>query len=132
MRGFCLLEALISLLVLSIGMLGLARLQAGLWSAAGELHSNRQAYLLASNTLEKALYRQATGAADEAAGAQSTELLTPATEYLALVTVTAQQPILHADVVVTWNGRSGPRRLQLKTAARGNLAVADTRWLLSP
>jgi len=37
-RGFTLIEAMISLVVLSIVLLWLAQLQARLWSASGDLH----------------------------------------------------------------------------------------------
>ncbi len=50
-QGFSLLEALISLLILSISMLGLGQLQARLWRNSGELNRYTNANLLASNIL---------------------------------------------------------------------------------
>ena len=51
-QGFSLIEALITLLVLSVGMLGLGQLQARLWAGAGDLHALAGAYLLGENLLE--------------------------------------------------------------------------------
>ena len=44
LRGFSLIEAMIASLVLSVGLLGLARLQAQLWSSAAQLHATTAAY----------------------------------------------------------------------------------------
>ena len=43
-RGFSLIEALVSLLVLSVGVLGLCRLQVALWSSSSALHATALAF----------------------------------------------------------------------------------------
>ena len=59
--GFSLIEALVSVLVVSIGVLGLCRLQAQLWSSSSALHAGAAAKLLANSCLEKTVTSQLTG-----------------------------------------------------------------------
>jgi Tfp pilus assembly protein PilV len=57
-HGISLIEALITLLVLSIGLLGLGQLQARLWSSSAKLHATSNAYLLGTEYLEIVSARQ--------------------------------------------------------------------------
>ena len=54
------MEALISLLVLSVGPLGLGQLQAALWKSAGQLYAESEAHLLSASYLERGLSAAAT------------------------------------------------------------------------
>lgn len=127
--GFSLVEALISVLVLSIGVLGLARLQASLWSAAGDLHADRHAYGFGVAELEKSLFRAVT--ANTGGEPVAGELLTPATRFRGSTSYTAAHgQAVSATVMINWNTRSGPHTLVLETATSADWQPADTRWLL--
>ena len=127
-HGFSLIEALVSLVVLSIGLLGLGQLQARLWSASGDLHSNDEAHLLASNTLEKSAIAQMI-AADLIADS-SARLAGSATLFTVELSLTAQEQLAEARLRVEWQHQSGLRSLALDTAIFTDSHAADTRLLL--
>jgi prepilin-type N-terminal cleavage/methylation domain-containing protein len=128
-RGFTLIEAMVSVVVLSIGLLGLVQLQARLWSASGDLHSSDEAYLLASNTLEKSAIAQMIGAdliADSPA-----QFTASATLFAVDLSLTQQQQLAEATVRVEWEHQSGPRSLALQTTIYTNAHASDGRLLLA-
>ena len=128
-RGFSLIEALISVVVLSIGLLGLMQLQARLWSASSDLHSSDEAYLLAGNRLEKfAIARlfavdPSTDSAEQLAG--------PATRFVVNLSLTKQEQLAEARVRVEWEHQSGFCSLTLDTAIHTNSRASDNRLLLA-
>jgi len=127
-RGFTLIEAMVSVVVLSIGLLGLAQLQARLWSASGDLHSTDEAYLLASNTLEKSAIAQMI--AVDLSADTSAQITASATLYAVDLSLTKQQQMAEATVRVEWEHQSGLRSLALDTAMYTNAHAADTSLLL--
>jgi len=126
--GFSLIEAMVSVVVLSVGLLGLAQLQARLWSASGDLHSTDEAYLLASDALEKSAIAQAI----------AVNLITDTTAQparsAALFTVdlslTQLEQLSAATVRVEWEHQSGIRSLTLDSAIYANARASDNRLLL--
>jgi type IV pilus modification protein PilV len=128
-RGFTLIEAMVSLVVLSIGLLGLAQLQARLWSASGDLHSTDEAYLLASNTLEKSAIAQML-AADLSADTTA-QITASATLFAVDLSLTKQQQLAEATVRVEWEHQSGLRSLALDSAIYTNAPASDNRLLLA-
>ena len=128
-RGFTLIEAMVSVVVLSIGLLGLVQLQARLWSASGDLHSTDEAYLLASNTLEKSAIAQML-AADLSADTTA-QITASATLFAVDLSLTKQQQLAEATVRVEWEHQSGLRSLVLDSAIYTNAPASDNRLLLA-
>lgn len=127
--GFSLIEALVSVVVLSIGLLGLAQLQARLWSASGDLHSTDEAYLLASNALEKSVIAQMIAAdlgADTAA-----QIAGSAALFAVDLSLMQLEQLSAATVRVEWEHQSGPRSLTLDSAIYTNARASDYRLLLA-
>ncbi len=128
-RGFTLIEAMISLVVLSIGLLGLAQLQARLWSASGDLHSTDEAYLLASNTLEKSAIAQMIAA--DLITDTTAQITGSATLFAVDLSLTKQQQLTEATVRVEWEHQSGLRSLALDSTIYTNAPASDNRLLLA-
>ena len=128
-RGFTLIEAMVTVVVLSIGLLGLVQLQARLWSASGDLHSTDEAYLLASNTLEKSVIAQMI-AADLIADTTA-QITASATVFAVDLSLTEQQQLAEATVSVEWEHQSGLRSLTLQTTIHTNANASDNRLLLA-
>jgi len=125
--GFSLIEALVSVLVLSIGLVSLAQLQARLWSAAGDRHSTGLAYRVAVSELDRSLYSFSMAPASSASSAS--EFAGPSARFKA-VTTTGADPVAPAlRTLVEWGDRSGSRSIHLHTGASPATA-ADLRWLL--
>ncbi|MDT8386406.1 MAG: prepilin-type N-terminal cleavage/methylation domain-containing protein [Thiogranum sp.] len=125
--GFSLIEALVSVLVLSIGLVSLAQLQARLWSAAGDRHSTGLAYQLAVSELDRSLYSLSTASVS---GASSTrEFAGPSARFRATTTTTADPVAPSSGTLVEWDDRSGSRSIHLHTGA-SPAPAADLRWLL--
>ena len=128
-RGFTLIEAMVTVVVLSIGLLGLVQLQARLWSASGDLHSTDKAYLLARNALEKSVIAQMV-AADLIADTTA-QITASATLFAVDLSLTKQQQLAEATVSVEWEHQSGLRSLALHSAIYTNYRASDSRLLLA-
>ena len=127
-HGFSLIEALVSLLVLSIGVLGLCRLQAQLWSTSNALHAAAAANLLASSHLEKTVTTLLTGIDLDQDSAS--ELVYAGTLMSTELSVANTAEITTVEIRVQWSNQSGTHSIQLSSATDGHPAAADTRWLL--
>lgn len=128
-RGFSLLESLVSLLVFSIGMLGLGQLQARLWVNSADLHSTDEAYLMVANSIEIIdinTYFEHSGAATPATESSS---LSPIFIYKQSVVTTG--PTLTAEVQASWERPSGADSVILNAALYTTFNAADARWLLA-
>ena len=127
--GFSLMEALISLLVLSVGLLGLGQLQAALWKAAGQLYAESEAYVLSASYLERGLSAGATdtGAQDN----RSAPSASGYTEFDSVVQVEQRGWLKEMDVASHWQDTSGENTLRLGAAVY-QPAISDSRWLLDP
>ena len=123
------MEALISLLVLSVGLLGLGQLQAALWKSAGQLYALSEAYLLSASYLERGLSAGATEpAAQENRSARSASGYT---EFDTFVQVEQRGWLKEMNVASHWQDTSGENTLRLRTAVY-QAAISDSRWLLDP
>jgi Tfp pilus assembly protein PilV len=127
-HGFSLLEALITLLVLNVGLLGLGQLQARLWAGAGDLHTLADAYMLGENLLEISPLTWLPATTEQNLLAQSQ----PAID----ATLNQPDPDQGNSPLVTtaanlhWRRPSGEHSLSLSTSVNTGLAARDTRWLL--
>ena len=126
-KGFSLMEALISLLVFSIGMLGLGQLQARLWANSGNIHSANQALLIAENITEIIELKVLITQGDELAPTLPAYLPPPEFTYeqsalaSGLVTTTAVQ--------VLWQRPSGADSTSLQTSFISGFLARDAAWL---
>lgn len=127
--GFSLIEALVSVVVLSIGLLGLAQLQARLWSASGDLHSTDEAYLLASNALEKSAIAQLIAA--DLITDTTAQIAGSAALFAVDLSLTEQAQLAEATVRVDWERQSEIRSLALDSAIYTNARASDNRLLLA-
>ena len=126
-KGFSLMESLISLLVFSIGMLGLGQLQARLWVNSGNIHSANQALLIAENITELIELKALITLGDELAPTLPAYLSPPEFNYeqsvlaSGLVTTTAVQ--------VLWQRPSGADSTTLQTSFISGFLARDAAWL---
>ncbi len=128
-RGVTLIEAMLSLVVLAIGLLGLGQLQAQLWSASGELHSTEKAYLLAGNSLEKSAIAEMM-AVDVIADTPAQQPAASVTGFTVDLALIRQEPLAEARVRIDWKQPSGLRSLSLDTAIYTDFRASDSRLLL--
>ncbi|VAW75293.1 hypothetical protein MNBD_GAMMA13-367 [hydrothermal vent metagenome] len=128
-QGFSLIEAMISLLVLSTGMLSLGQLQARLWLNADEIHTHDEARLLAANRLEfeqsKTLFRPAT----------EETLIFPTTDNGSAlrheITTSAIGAISTNEILITWELPHGSDAVSLKSSLYTTAYRTDPRWLMN-
>lgn len=126
--GFSMIEVLVSLLVLSIGLLGLARLQARLWSNATDLTSTSEALSLATAAAE----RFETGWSNRSAtGTSLNEALAGNAEtYDATLSVSEPSPEVRLRVDLQWDNQNGTHSMQLPSTILQPALNADVRWVL--
>lgn len=128
--GFSLIESLVSLLILSIGVLGLCRLQAALWSNSNALHAAAMAGLLARDQLEKTVTSELTDIGhnrDEVA-----EFVYAGNPFSTAASITRTDAVSVAEVRVQWTDHTGTHSMTLATATSSRPTAADSRWLLPP
>jgi Tfp pilus assembly protein PilV len=125
--GFSLIEALVTLLVLSTGLLALGQLQARLWLNAAELHTGANAGLLAANLME-------TAAATWLPEAEKNAALTQFQPIISAV-IRVRQPALPGDSLsvtdlnIRWASPSAVHSVSLGGIRNARLDPLDTRWL---
>jgi len=127
-HGFSLIEALITALVLSIGLLGLGQLQARLWFASGDLHSLSDAYLLANSYLEKSITSEFFST--DFSKTPTSPITYPGTEFKTVLTISPGESIIETDIEILWANREGSHSIQLATAIETPAAFYDARWFL--
>ncbi|MFQ5642397.1 MAG: prepilin-type N-terminal cleavage/methylation domain-containing protein [Thiogranum sp.] len=128
-RGISLIEALITLLVLSIGLLGLGQLQARLWSGSSRLHATGNAYLLGSQHLEIMLAKQSIRT--ELIAEPPMQVGRAGTLFNATVSFRGNEPLGEAEARIEWQNRNGPEAVSLKSIASTIARTSDARLLLS-
>ena len=127
-RGFSLIEALVSVLVLTIGLLGLGQLQARLWSASGNLHAGESAYLVATTRLENSVTSQLFGM--ETVETAETSVTHSGTTFGTVLSVLPGESLAETGVRVYWDNRSGSHSVKLFLNHETGSSFSDTRWLL--
>jgi prepilin-type N-terminal cleavage/methylation domain-containing protein len=128
-QGFSLIEALVSLLVLSIGILGLGQLQAGLWVNAAQLHLRDAALLIASNHSEIAEIQLIMPDSSISYPPEASAVYSADFDIETLTTT--QDSTATSHTTVSWQGRTGMDALQLGTTLNTRFKPIDTRWLLT-
>lgn len=124
-QGFSLIEALIAVLVVSVGFLGLGQLQVRLTERSGDLHTLGSARLFSLSLYE--LRQSGWHAYSTAASAR----LRPGFgEKLNLnTTLKTSQGVNTALLSVTWQRPAGAHGLQLISVEDPDIRWADSRWL---
>lgn len=127
-RGFSLIEALVSVLVLTIGLLGLGQLQARLWSASGNLHAVGSAHLLAITRLENSVTSQLFGMGTTETA--ETSVTHSGTTFGTVLSVSPGEFLTETGIRIYWDTPSGSHSIQLSTDNESGSTLSDTRWLL--
>jgi len=127
-KGISLIEALITLLVLSTGLLGLGQLQARLWSTSGRLHATDQGYLLGARYLEILATKQLLGADLRDEPEQQTERA--GTRFNTTASVREDLQPVEIRVHIEWQSPDGPHSVQLESSISHVSRATDTRLLL--
>jgi Tfp pilus assembly protein PilV len=127
-HGISLIEALITLLVLSIGLLGLGQLQARLWSSSAKLHATSNAYLLGTEYLEIVSARQMI--APDLITDPPLQALRAGTLFNSTVSFTEDEQLTETQIHVEWEERSGSETVSLEVVTDIVSRAFDTRLLL--
>lgn len=128
-QGFSLMEAMVCVLVLSVGLLGLARLQARLWSASEQLHTTATAYLVSRDYLEK-LTTPFTGPLPVPDSAPLATV-TPGTTFTSAYEMTQADALQEIAIATRWQDPRGTHVIHLRTTYPLTSPAADNRWLLA-
>ena len=116
-------------LVLTIGLLGLGRLQAQLWRSSGELHATGNAWMLGRAQLEQ------THASLTANPGQiptiPAEISLSGTTFTTELSISSQKQVVSSRIQLQWQAPSGRRFLQLNTAVKQDISASDARWLFA-
>ena len=126
--GFSLTEALITLLILSIGWLGLGQLQARLSISALNRSSAAYAQLIQSSYYEKTVSYDIS---DMNESPPSAELLsTPTSTYDIQISRSTENALLNATIRIEWE-EIGSTRAEIVPLTLSEYSIpSDTRWLL--
>lgn len=127
-EGFSLMEALISVLVLSIGLLGLGQLQARLWTSAGDIRSLGDAYLLSENLLEISALGWLPPTTAQNLVTQSEPAISVTLDQLDPGQDNSSLRITRANL--NWRRPSDNQSLSVSNTVNTGLSAGDTRWLL--
>jgi Tfp pilus assembly protein PilV len=127
-RGFSLIEALLTVLVLSIGLLGLAQLQARIWVTSGLLHTQNSAYQLGLDRLEQAVSAQLI--APDLVPEPPLQVPRGGALYATRLSLSAGGQLQKAQVDIAWTAPTGRQAITLGTAVERTARASDTRLLL--
>jgi len=128
LRGISLIEALITLLVLSIGLLGLGQLQARLWSSSGKLHATSTGYLLGSTYMEILTATQII--APDLIADPPLRIQRSGTLFNTAVSFSKDKQLIETEIRVAWEDRSGPQTVNLESVTNTASRASDARLLL--
>ncbi len=128
LHGISLIEALVTLLVLSIGLLGLGQLQARLWSSSGALHATSTAWLLGATYMEVMTAKQVI--ALDLIEDPPLQILRSGALFNTAVSLSEDQQLTEAEIRVVWEDRSGSRSVRLESITDSVSRASDTRMLL--
>jgi len=128
LHGISLIEALITLLVLSIGLLGLGQLQARLWSSSGNLHATSNAWLLGSTFMEILTATQVI--APDLIATPPLQSLRSGTLFSTAVSITKGAQLTETEIRVRWEDSSGSQAVGLGSVTDTVSRTSDTRLLL--
>jgi len=126
--GFSLMDSLVTLLVLSIGMLGLGQLQVRLWASSGDLHSLESAHLAAANMTELIEIKR-TFTLENKPGLILPDSNFPSDLSFEHWSNSRDSTRIHL-VKVYWERPSGNDEFSLESTVYTAFNVADVRWLL--
>jgi len=128
-HGFSLIEAMISVLVLSIGLLGLGQLQARLYLASREDAERMYASLVSSELYEKsASYALSTLVDRLPAEARRRG---PSTLYRITTLTTQNAQTLHTRITLHWPISGSSDEIVTSSLFDRSNHPFDTRWLLA-
>jgi len=123
------MESLVTLLVFSIAMLGLARLQARLWVNSGDLYSSDKAHLIARNIAT--INEISTIFPSSMASLLATQRPYIASDYNLKRSVYSSGVITASEVIVSWERPSGAVSIPLRSTFSSSPGKEDARWLLT-
>ncbi len=126
--GFSLTEALITLLVLSIGWLGLGQLQARLSIAGLNQSSTAYARLIQSVYYEKTISYALSGVLPSPP--DSTSLTSPFGAYRIQLSRSATRTLSDTTIQVEWEDTDTPHSEIISLSLSTYPLPSDTRWLL--
>ena len=129
LRGFTLIEAMITVLVLGIGLLGLGTLQARLMASSGDLHTGTDAYRLASSWLERFSYQVAIDDIS-AVNTRPIQVTQRAAHFDTIPGLSSTPALSTGSIVVEWSTRVGPQSIRLQMSACTKAPLSDRLWLL--
>ena len=129
LSGISLIEAMVTLLVLSIGLLGLGQLQARLWSSSSELHATSNAWLLGTTSLEILTARHIIS--PDLIASPPLQVTHAGTLFNTAVSLSEHDQLPEAEIRVVWEDRSGSQSIRLESITGTVSRASDTRWLLS-
>ena len=127
--GFSLTEALISLLVLSIGLLGLGQLQARLSIASLNQASAAYARLIQTNLYEKTISHELSDIPGSVPG--SDPVSTPSSRYTIQLSRSAAERLTTTDISIEWVDLDSNRAKIITSTLSTYPDPGDTRRLLT-
>lgn len=128
-QGFTLIEAMITVLVLSVGLLGLGTLQARLLASSGELHTGTDAYRIAVSWLERFSYQLAVNN-PSAINIQPKQITQRSMHFTTSPLLSSSTRLSTGSIAVEWNAREGLQAIRLTTSACTKAPPSDRVWLL--
>jgi prepilin-type N-terminal cleavage/methylation domain-containing protein len=126
-KGFSLLESLVTLLVLSIGMLALGQLQARLWVNSGNTYRAELALLTAKNAIELIEFSSLITNEPALPHAPPPAFSPPGFHHE--LSVVSDDVTTTAEVQVVWQTATAPDSTTLQTRYSSNFLAEDAIWL---
>lgn len=127
--GFSLIEALLTLVILSVGLLGIGQLQARLWVSSGQLHAEQTAFLVGESLLEIVALSWLPEAEKQSSATQFHPAIRAEVSHHRLPF--PDDLLTSTRVDVGWTSPSGARSLSVQNTVNTGLDPVDTRWLLT-